>query len=314
MADELREKAEGHWESILKELCVDPKILNGKHQPCPMCGGTDRFRFDNNKRRGDYYCSNCGPGDGFKLLIGVFNLDGFKDAAKMVEGVIGKAGKDKERSKSKPFRRLRSISRASVPVRAGDPVHKYLINRGLSRLPRTLRLHPALAYYNDGVKYGEYPAMVSLVRDNAGKSITYHVTYLTNDGFKAAVDAQKKVVSELGENGYHVELYPVNDIMGVAEGIETAIAARVLSGIPTWATINSNGMKDFLPPDGVTKVVVFADNDNNFTGQAAAYELARKLAAKKLEVNVMLPGEAGDWNDELVKRIRLQKKPGSSTI
>jgi len=301
MAEELKLKAHGKWRSIFRDLGVDAKILNGRHQPCPLCGGKDRFRFDNKRGDGDYYCNVCGPGDGFDLLRGINGIE-FKEAAKLVESVIGRAGNDDEQYKPKPFARLRRISKGLMRVSPGDPVYLYLINRGLSKLPRTLKLHPGLAYYEDRVRYGTYPAMIALVRDNDRNGVTYHVTYLTKDGHKASVNSQKKAMSELGENGYCIHLYPVTrEIMGVAEGIETAIAARVMFDVPTWATINSNGMESFMPPAGVKRVMVFGDNDTNFAGQAAAYKLAKRLVMLGYEVEVHIPKEPGDWNDELCK-------------
>jgi putative DNA primase/helicase len=57
-------------------------------------------------------------------------------------------------------------------------------------------------------------------------------------------------------------------------------------------------MKTWEPPAGVKSVVVFGDNDANFTGQDAAYTLAHRLALLKLAVEVMIPTAVGtDWAD-----------------
>ena len=57
-------------------------------------------------------------------------------------------------------------------------------------------------------------------------------------------------------------------------------------------------MEWFVPPKEVKKLVVFADNDTNFAGQAAAYKLASRLAVAGMEVEVRIPGEVGkDWAD-----------------
>ncbi|EBV4482594.1 DNA primase, partial [Salmonella enterica subsp. enterica serovar Typhimurium] len=34
----------GHWSRILPALGV--KVIKNRHQACPVCGGSDRFRFD----------------------------------------------------------------------------------------------------------------------------------------------------------------------------------------------------------------------------------------------------------------------------
>lgn len=34
----------GHWPRILPALGM--KVIKNRHQACPVCGGADRFRFD----------------------------------------------------------------------------------------------------------------------------------------------------------------------------------------------------------------------------------------------------------------------------
>lgn len=61
--------ARGKWKGILLQLGVPAVSLTGKHAPCPMCGGADRFRFDNKDQRGTFICNACGAGDGMKLAV-----------------------------------------------------------------------------------------------------------------------------------------------------------------------------------------------------------------------------------------------------
>lgn len=56
----------GHWPRILPALGI--QVLKNRHQPCPVCGGSDRFRFDDREGRGTWYCNQCGAGDGLKLV------------------------------------------------------------------------------------------------------------------------------------------------------------------------------------------------------------------------------------------------------
>ena len=57
----------------------------------------------------------------------------------------------------------------------------------------------------------------------------------------------------------------------------------------------------FEPPAGVGHVIIFADNDENFAGQAAAYRAAHRLALRGIEVEVVTPPAAGDWLDHLIQ-------------
>jgi putative DNA primase/helicase len=44
-----------------------------------MCGGKDRFRFDDKEGHGTWICTHCGAGDGFSLLMKVMGIDFKKD-------------------------------------------------------------------------------------------------------------------------------------------------------------------------------------------------------------------------------------------
>ncbi|MDV7403125.1 toprim domain-containing protein, partial [Arthrospira platensis SPKY1] len=87
--------------------------------------------------------------------------------------------------------------------------------------------------------------------------------------------------------------------LGIAEGIETAFAAAELFEVPVWSCISANGIESFEPPEGVKQVILFADHDANFAGQAAAYRAAHRLSLKGYEVEVVVPPKVGDWLDEL---------------
>ena len=46
---------------------------------------------------------------------------------------------------------------------------------------------------------------------------------------------------------------------------------------------------------------MFGDNDASFTGQAAAYSLAKKLVLSGVKARVVIPETIGDWRDEWVR-------------
>lgn len=68
---ELKRRASGRWTSILLHLGVPAQLLNHRNQPCPHCGGRDRFQYTDRFGDGNYFCRGCGPGDGFSLLMSV---------------------------------------------------------------------------------------------------------------------------------------------------------------------------------------------------------------------------------------------------
>ena len=76
----------GHWPRILPALGM--KVIKNRHQACPVCGGADRFRFDDKEGRGTWFCNQCGAGDGLKLVEKVFGVSP-SDAAAKVAAVTG---------------------------------------------------------------------------------------------------------------------------------------------------------------------------------------------------------------------------------
>lgn len=78
--------ASGQWLNILNNLCGD--IAYKKAQPCPACGGKDRFTFDDLEGRGTYVCRGCGSGDALSLVAKVHGINA-RQAALMVAPYVG---------------------------------------------------------------------------------------------------------------------------------------------------------------------------------------------------------------------------------
>lgn len=281
-------------------LGVDERFLRNRHGPCPLCGGKDRFRFDD-RENGQYYCSGCGAGDGFTMIEKLHNCD-FVTATDKVREVLPSttvAPQRKEVDREHVSDRMNRIWKGSHPLESGDAVVRYLDGRGihLRTVPKDLRCAESIPYFEDGKKVGAFAAMVAMIRTAEGRPKSLHVTYL-KDGKKAVVASPKKVLGPIGK-GSAIRLAHAGERLCVAEGIETALAIISATGWPTWACISANGMRDFVLPSGIMQVRIAADNDENFVGQAAAYELARRLHGK-LSVDVRMPRGVGkDWADEL---------------
>lgn len=296
---DVRTAAQGRWRSILLSLGVDERALSGKHGPCPLCGGRDRFRFDDKDGRGTYFCSGCGAGDGVKLAMGITGQT-FKDTARQIErlaGVVQPTASKPERTDDDKRAALRRVWSESKPIQRGDEAALYLAGRGLRLydLPEAVRVHPALRY-QDGETVGTYAAMLATVTAPDGRAVSLHRTYL-QDGRKAPVGAPKKLMQGLPLSGAAIRLTAVSEVLGIAEGVETALAASELFEAPVWSCVSAQGIESFEPPAGVKEVIVFADHDENFAGQAAAYRAAHRLKLKGFEVEVCIPQEPGDWLD-----------------
>ena len=85
-------RAQGRWREILPALGIDAGFLVNKHGPCPLCGGRDRFRFDDRGGDGTWICGGGGgepeAGDGIALLMHVRGCD-FATALKAIAEVVG---------------------------------------------------------------------------------------------------------------------------------------------------------------------------------------------------------------------------------
>lgn len=295
----LRDWCEGRWPEIVSAL-VGAEFTNPrKHCPCPRGEGKDRFRFSDRDGRGNYFC-HCSEGekDGFELLQCVHGWD-FAETARQIETVIGACPKDGEAElEAKPETWAEKLYREAIRTPKSD----YLSSRGLE-IPPGVWWHKSVDYFDDdGKRVGKYPAMLSPLL-SGGELLTVHVTYLQG-GRKADVPKPRKILPGYRSlNGAACPVYPEHaEHLGVAEGVETAIAAQMLFGCPVWAALNTALLKNWQPPEGVEVVTIFGDHDANYAGQAAAYALGHKLAGKDYEVEVAMPDQRGDWNDVLLRK------------
>jgi len=321
----LSQLAKGKWASMLPKLGVEERFLTNRHGPCPICApggaGTDRFRFDDKDGKGTWICSSCGAGDGIELVKRVNGWE-FKEAAKEIEKHIGTTPTKAVRmgrSEADVRAEMNAIWRAAKPL-ADVPAVVAWWEKRLGRLPDCPDLRAVRSLRCPGA--GDFSAMVALVRDTEGKPVNLHRTFVAADGTKAPIPEPRRVMDTGLPKGCAVRLSPPAEIMGVAEGIETAAACEKLFDIPTWALLNAQNLRGFLPPKGVQRLVVFGDHDASFTGQAAAFDLARTCWAKRetydpqLQVEVKVIGIAIDdvkrgldWNDAWRMRMGDHARP-----
>ena len=292
--------ARNKWKGILLQTEVDKKHLTGKHAPCPLCGGKDRFRFLNSDGNGTWICNQCGAGTGMDLLMQAKGWD-FRTAAQEVDRILGNVADDPAPkpalSEAKRRQLMNELWKASKPVERDCPAGWYLSTR-VAGWQNCADLRFAEAAPVPGG--GKSPAMLALVRDVAtGAPATIHRTFLTLDGAKAAMDNPRAMMPGDLPEAVSVRLAEAGETLGIAEGIETALAAQAKFGVPCHAALTAGFMAKWQPPEGVRKVIVFGDCDGNYTGQAAAYTLAHRLS-RKLQVEVRIPGQFGtDWADEV---------------
>jgi putative DNA primase/helicase len=305
------------WPSLLVQLGIDPSFVRLKKQgPCPVCNGSDRYVFDNRTGRGDFLCRQCGAGDGFKLLMNVHRWS-FSETRKRVLEAAGLVGAGithavtsrdvigAEVSTTPPSvatSSIRALVASSCAVLDCQDAVLYLTHRGLWPLPEgcQLRAHVGLDYWHEGRSVGRFSGLVGPVLDIDSELVTAHVTYLA-DGKKLTSHEPRKILSKMtGREGCAVRLSAATEILGIAEGIETALSAAALDGIPVWAALNTALLAKFDPPAGVRTLRIYADRDA--PGLLAAGQLMERLQGR-LRFELCVPSSPHkDFNDQLRAR------------
>ena len=176
---------------------------------------------------------------------------------------------------------------------------RYLKNRGIDlsgKFPASLRYHPSCRVTGvPGITH--LPALLARFDDAAGNFSTVHRIYLQEPGRKADIDRPKRICSSPAKGGA-IKLFAATEQLGIAEGIENALACYLDTGIPTWASYSACLMPFVVIPPGVTEVVIFGDNDKSGAGQKAANQLQSRLVDQGFSVKTLIPPVAGrDWLD-----------------
>ncbi|EOI3426150.1 primase-helicase zinc-binding domain-containing protein [Cronobacter dublinensis] len=285
----------GHWPRILPALGV--KVIKNRHQACPVCGGSDRFRFDDKEGRGTWFCNQCGAGDGLKLIEKVFGVKP-AEAARKVDAVTGNLPPvDPEviavdTAETEASRReaaaLAADIMAKVRLTSGNA---YLSRKGLAdRECLTL----TTMHKTGGVTYRSGDVAVPLY-DESGSLVNLQL--INADGLKrtlkgGAVKGACHTIEGKKQAGKR---------LWIAEGYATALTVHHLTGETVMVALSSVNLLSLASlarqQHPACQIVIAADRDLNGVGQTSA-----AAAAEACEGTVALPPVFGDWNDAFVQQ------------
>ncbi|EAB4655047.1 toprim domain-containing protein [Salmonella enterica] len=280
----------GHWPRILPALGV--KVIKNRHQSCPVCGGSDRFRFDDKEGRGTWFCNQCGAGDGLKLVEKVFGVTP-SEAAGKVNAVTGnlppvapeviaaaEAGTDADRKAAAALavwlmEKTRPASGNAYLTRKGFPGHECVM---LTATHKT-----------GGVTFRAGDVVVPLY-DDAGALV--NVQLINSDGLKRTLKGgQVKGACHIIEGKKQA-----GKRLWIAEGYATALTVHHLTGETVMVALSSVNLLSLASlarqKHPACQIVLAADRDLNGDGQNKA-----AAAADACEGVVALPPVFGDWND-----------------
>jgi putative DNA primase/helicase len=249
----------------------------------------------------------CGSYSLLDLLIEVTGQD-FKNLAAEIDRVFGNTQErvvyaTNSKTNSKRDHAI-ALFRSSAQLRGTD-AEVYLQSRGIFELP------------TGGVKFGSaydhtekrrIPAILSLASTEFTEPRHLHVTYIEH-GKKADIPTQRKMHSLTpstltgpSSEPVAIKLFPATNVLGIAEGLESALSAKQIYKVPTWSAMNASYLKKFRAPPGVQTLFIFADNDKNLTGLSAAMECGRGnlLSSNDVaKVTIRWPEKVNDFNDVL---------------
>ncbi|ELY6300380.1 toprim domain-containing protein [Cronobacter sakazakii] len=284
----------GHWPRILPALGV--KVIKNRHQACPVCGGSDRFRFDDKEGRGTWFCNQCGAGDGLKLVEKVFSVSASEAAGKVdavtgnlppVDPVMITAAETATEASRREAAALAVDIMAKVRLTSGNA---YLSRKGLTdRECLTL----TTMHKTGGVTYRSGDVAVPLY-DDTGALVNLQL--INADGLKRTLKGgQVKGTCHVIEGKKQA-----GKRLWIAEGYATALTAHHLTGETVMVALSSVNLLSLASlarqKHPACQIVIAADRDLNGVGQTSA-----AAAAEACEGIVALPPVFGDWNDAFVQ-------------
>lgn len=280
----------GHWPRILPALGVT--VIKNRHQACPVCGGSDRFRFDDKEGRGTWFCNQCGAGDGLKLVEKVFGVTPSEAAGKVnaVTGNLPPVSPEVTAAAEAETEADRKAA-AALAVKLTEKARPATGNAYLTRKGFPGRECPVLTvmHKTGGVTYRAGDVVVPLY-DDSGALV--NVQLINADGLKRTLKGgQVKGACHIldGKKEAGKRLW-------IAEGYATALTVHHLTGETVMVALSSVNLLSLASlarhKYPACRIVLAADRDLNGDGQTKA-----SAAAESCEGVVALPPVFGDWND-----------------
>tara|TARA_R100000541_G_scaffold50987_1_gene58306 strand:+ start:3368 stop:4360 length:993 start_codon:yes stop_codon:yes gene_type:complete len=307
----------GKEEVILDHFNLPP-ITGNRHYAgeCPICGKRKKFRLQRYRDRVSYICV-CGSGSLINLICDRDRIE-FKDACKEIDKIIGNEFKPvninkEEGGRIKPARKDVLMNRfTAIHTLKGSSVEGYLKSRGIYQLPE-MSIKYSRSEFDRAVNRS-FECMFAVATDEQMNIVYTHKTYLEGSS-KADCQVNKKMETVNKYNlpcdscGHEhaanvaVKMFPISETLGISEGIESGLSAYQLFGFPVWSVLNTSIMKEFKAPAGVKTLVIYADNDRNGAGMAAAFTCGHKNILANNDVSKVVirsPAKVdADFNDML---------------
>ena len=304
---EVTSAAANNWPHVLTGLNIDVPDSPHRHAGCPACGGTDRFRFDDNGR-GAHICNQCGAGDGLDLIKKVNNCD-TTEAAKLAAGVLGIDSRAEEQDEAKASQRRKQLETESR--RRKQERQQRAKNDATQRRATFTRLFDGM---RQNAAQGESEYLIAKGLSGFAFSVLTDGSILLplvdESGFVTAAQTitpkgEKRLLTGSAKRGaYHAVNAPESpQSVLIAEGLATALSVHLMR--PDALTVAAIDAGNLLPVAQVMRrkypglqIIIAADNDCQ-EGQANTGKEAAEKTALSVSGWVSLPPtyHKADWND-----------------
>jgi DNA primase len=272
---------------------------DGEWGRCPLHGEkTASFKVDPGKQR--FICFGCGAkGDAIDFVAAIERVSK-GEAIKRLREIVGderaKPARPAERppppdARAKKNRELaQEVWRQTETIADGLPFDYLTRRRGITVWDcDRVRWHPRCPWQG-----GTAGCIVCPVTDHA----TGYTTAIWRI-WPSMTEPMKGRRMGLGPaKGSAARLFwAESDELLIAEGVEDALAAHQLYGLPAWAALSAGNMGALILPARFRRVLIVPDNDP--PGLDGAQRLARRLVGGGRRVEIQKPKNAKDANDVL---------------
>lgn len=297
--------ATGRWPELLATLGIDT-LRRGKHGPCPICGGKDRFKLDDKAGRGTWFCNQCRAGDGLDLVRKVTGKP-LKEVADLIAPLVGlsaggfdaaererihqqQKAKVEQEGRQAEQQRHKAARRAAAIMQDSEQAHApYLARKSLGG---------CLCAVNNILirEAGEIFPPTSLIVPLSNEAAELvNVQLIRDDGTKRYLAGGQKA------DAYH--RIEGGELVAVVEGYATGRSVHQATKATVYCAMDSGNLLNVAQivrrQHPTTEIIICGDHDlDKKTGQRN--EITRRQteeAALAVGGMVAVPPIIGDWND-----------------
>jgi hypothetical protein len=185
----------------------------------------------------------------------------------------------------------------------GTLAEQYLASRALTLQPElsgdVLRFHSFCPWKNDKTEQTEsLPCLIAPFRSIDGDTVT-GLHRIRLDRPDLWPKTKRKMLGVVRGSAIKLDAITEGSKLAIAEGVETALAARQLRINPVWALGAAGAIARFAPIEGIEELTILGERDA--ANRKAADACALLWAQQRQRVFLALPaGGENDFNDVLM--------------